>query len=380
MIRSPKTRRTAMSAAGVGGLLVTLVTGCPEEAKETKPLVRSVRYVVVQKTTETGERTFSGSLEAGNQSQLSFQVPGRIRKLPVKTGQRVKRGALIAEVDPTDFELQLREARANYAQARAQASNANANYQRVRRLYETRNTSRQDLDSARTSRDTARSAQVAAQETVSRLKRQLEYTRLGAPADGTVNRVMADVNEVVAAGTPIVILQAGKELEASIDVPESFVRMISIGDPAQVIIGALKTNVEGVVQEIGVSSQGTGVFPVMVKLKSDPENARPGMVAEVRLTPKKDALPEPDGFKLPLTAIGEDREGRFVFRVEGEPGAEGKVMRQSIETGRLGADGIFVTQGIKEGQRIVTAGVSRIQDGLTVLIPEKPAPAEGAVE
>ena len=362
--------RSSRIAVGLVALGAIALAGCPEPQKDDAPLIRAVRYTVVKKTAESGARTFSGSLEAGNQSQISFQVNGRIRKLPVKTGQRVTRGQLIAELDPTDFELQLREARANAAQTRAQANNADANYQRVRRLYETRNTSRQDLDAARTSRDTARSANVAAFETVERIKRQLEYTHLEAPASGRINNVMAEVNEVVTAGKPIVVLQAGKALEASIDVPESFVRMISIGDPAKVKIGALNAEVGGVVQEIGISSEGAGVFPVMVKLTTDPERARPGMVAEVILTPKTGAAPPPKGFKLPLTAIGEDREGRYVFRVEGEPGSEGKVVRQAIETGRLTADGIYVTQGISEGQRVVTAGVSRIQDGLQVRIPK----------
>ena len=374
MMTRPSTHTYAAPSCA---LLATLaLTGCPSEPEDTEPLIRSVRYVAVQKTEESGSRTFSGALEAGNQSQLSFQVNGRIRKFPVKTGQRIKRGQLIAELDPVDFELQLREARANAAQARAQANNADANYQRVRRLYETGNTSRQDLDTARTSRDTARSANVAALETVQRIKRQLDYTRLEAPAAGVINNVMAEVNEVVSAGRAIVLLQAGKALEASVDVPEAFVRMISIGDPAKVVIGALSANVPGVVQEIGVAAEGSGVFPVIVKLSSDPENARPGMVAEVVLTPQKDVAPAPEGFKLPLTAIGEDREGRFVFRVEGEPGSTGKVVRQPIETGRLTGDGVYVVRGVSEGQRIVTAGVSRIQDGLTVRIPKAPSTGE----
>ncbi len=352
------------------------LAGCPSAPENSEPLIRSVRYITVKKTSESGARTFSGSLEAGNQSQISFQVAGRIRKLPVKTGQRIQPGQLIAELDPTDFELQLREGRANAAQARAQANNADANYQRVRRLYETGNTSRQDLDAARTARDTARSANVAALETVERIKRQLAYARLEAPAAGVINNVMAEVNEVVAAGRPVVLLQAGKALEASVDVPESFVRMIAIGDPAKVAIGALSTQVDGVVQEIGVAAEGSGVFPVMVKLSSDPAKARPGMVAEVVLTPKKDAVLAPEGFKVPLTAIGEDRDGRFVFRLEGDPGGTGKVIRQPIETGRLAGDGIYVVQGISEGQHIVTAGVSRIQDGLTVRVPKTPVAGE----
>ncbi len=374
------TRTSMMSNAPLtcAALLVvcSAVAACSEPATEGPPVLRAVRYTVVSETQEDRQQIFSGSLAAGNQSQLSFQVGGRIQKLPVRAGQRLKKGAILAELDPTDFELQLREARANVAQARAQSENANSDYQRIRRLYETRGTSQQDLDSARTGRDTARSAYIAAQETLEQIKRQLGYTKLRAPAGGTVNAVTAEVNEVVSPGQPIVLLQVGEELEASVDVPEAFVQLISIGDPAKVEIKALSATVDGVVQEIGVAERGSGVFPVTIKLTSDPEKARPGMVAEVTLTPQQEEQAIPEGFKLPLTAIGEDRDGSFVFRVEGEPGGAGKVVRQPIKIGRLSADGIYVLEGVSEGQRVVTAGVSRIQDGLQVMIPAQPSQGE----
>lgn len=367
--------KSTVIALSAGAALI--FAGCAEKEAPKPPLVRSVRYVVVEKTDESGARTFSGALEAGNESQLSFQVAGRIDKLPIRAGQRVKSGQVVAELDDTDFDLQLREARANAAQAKAQRDNADANYSRVRRLYESRATSRQDLDAARAQRDTSRSAYVAAVEAVARIKRQLGYTRLVAPADGIVNAVLPEVNEVVSAGQPIAVLQAGDALKAAVDVPESFVRLLSLGAPAKVKVAAVKAEVDGVVQELGIAEQGTGLFPVMVKLSTDPKDARPGMVAEVVLTPPADAAVTPEGLRVPLTAVGEDRDGRFVFRVEGEPGSEGVVRRTAIETGKLTASGIYLTKGIEVGQRIVVAGVSRIKDGQTVRVPEKSAKEDG---
>ena len=352
--------------------IAALSVSCRQAELEPKPLIRSVRYVVVQRTEDAGERVFSGSLEAGNESRLSFQVAGRIQKLTVKEGERVKKDHLVAELDPTDFRLQLRETSANVAQAKAQTSNADANYQRVRRLYETQNTSRQDLDAARAQRDSARAAYAASLESLSRLKRQLSYTQLHAPADGVVNAVSAEVDEVVGAGRVIIVLQVGDALEASLDVPEAFIRYIGLGDSAKVKVSAVDALVDGVIQEIGVPNVGTGMFPVRVKLMKDSPSARPGMVAEVMLKPREGSMTQTKGFRLPISAIGEDREGRYVYVVDGKPDEEGKVRRVSVQIGTVSSAGIEVTEGVEEGQQVVVAGVSRIQSGMTVKIPAMP--------
>lgn len=365
-----------MSRTFIMPLALVAAAACGGAAEEPQPLIRSIRYIVAEKTEASTSRVFSGALEAGNESRLSFQVGGRIRAFPVKVGQRVKKGQLVAELDPTDFELQLREARANVAQAKAQANAAASSYQRVRRLYETQNTSRQDLDASRAQRDTSRAVYAAALESLQRLKRQLGYTRLEAPAEGTINTVEAEVNEVVGAGRAIATLQAGDALQAAIDVPEAFIRMVGLGDKATVKVSAVEADVEGIIQEMGVSSAGTGVFPIRVKLMTDPAKARPGMVAEVTLTPRKEAVEEPKGILVPLSAIGEDRSGRYVFIAEGEPGKEGKVKRVAVTTGVIGSRGIRIEDGVQAGQRVVVAGVSRIRNGLTVKIPAEPAGEE----
>lgn len=353
--------------------LVVLASACSGEEEAKPPLVRSIRYVVVAEGSVSGDRVFSGALEAGNESRLSFQVGGRIRTLPVKVGQRVKKGQLVAELDPTDLRVQFREAQANVARARAQAKAGDASYQRIRRMYETQNTSRQELDSARAQRDTAQASLAAALEGLRRAERQLSYTRLEAPAAGVVNGLDAETSEVVSPGRTIATLQAGDALEAAVDVPEAFIRRVGLGDPAKIRIRAVNAEVDGVIQEIGVAAQGSGVFPVRVKLSSEPEAARPGMVSEVTLSPRAEATPAEPGFDVPLTALGEDREGRFVYVVEGQPGTEGTVRRVAVQVGTLSARGARITSGLEVGMLVVTAGVSRIDPGLTVRIPEHPA-------
>ena len=340
-----------------------------DEEQAPEPVIRAVRYVVLQSDDGARERSFSGVIRAGSQSRLSFQVPGRITELPVKVGDSVTRGQRIAAVDPTDIQLQLQEARASAGQARAAAQGAVATYDRVRALYENQNASRQDLDNARAQRDGAQSAAAAASQGVRQLQRQLEYATLTAPADGTISAVNAEANEVVAAGQVVAILQVGEQLEVAIDVPESHINHIERGDEVSVAIDALRGRaLSGSVYEVGVPGQGSTVFPVTIRLGDDVGDAvRSGMAAEVTFHFEVSSESAAEHV-VPTTAVGEDREGRFVFVVEGE-GDTGTVRRVPVEVGEIGTNGIEILDGLEDGQRVVTAGVSRIRDGLEVRVP-----------
>jgi multidrug efflux pump subunit AcrA (membrane-fusion protein) len=80
-------------------------------------------------------RTFSGTARAGVESRLSFRVAGTVERVAVKVGDTVRPGQMLAELDPRDYELQVEDAEASLAQARARARNAESNLDRVRGLY-----------------------------------------------------------------------------------------------------------------------------------------------------------------------------------------------------------------------------------------------------
>jgi len=349
---------------------VLAILGCEDEQEEPE-VIRPVRYVIVEGHDAAKQRTFSGVSKAGQESRLSFQVSGQVVSVPINVGDTVKKGDTIARMDPADYALQLQNAQASAAQSRAQERNAKATYERTRALYENQNASRQDLDADRTAYESGRAGLEASRQQIRLRQRQLGYTHLKAPETGTLATVDIEVNEYVTAGELVATLLAGDQIEVSTSVPASVIRSIKKGAEAKARFNSLGGKVfPGTVTEVGVASVGGATtFPVTVRLTEGQDQVRAGMSADVTFV----FASEKDGprYSLPISAVGEDREGRFVFMLEKTGDSLGTVHRRPVEVGEILSDGIEIRDGVTPGDVVVTAGVSRIYDGLQVRVPER---------
>ena len=347
------------------------LASCQEELEEPE-VIRPVRYVTVEGSDAATQRTFSGVAKAGQESRLSFQVSGQVLSVPINVGDTVEKGQTIARMDPTDYALQLQNAQADAAQARAQERNAKATYERTQALYENQNASRQDLDADRTAYESAKAGLESANQQVRLRQRQLGYTHLKAPEPGTIATVDIEVNEYVQAGTLVATLLAGDQIEVSVSVPASLIRSVVRGAEAKAGFDSLGGKVlRGTVTEVGVSSVGGATtFPVTVRLTEGQDQVRAGMAADVTFVFASEG--NAPKYVLPVSAVGEDREGRFVYKLEKTGDGLGVVHRSPVEVGALESTGITISSGVEPGDLVVTAGVSRIYDGLEVRVPDQP--------
>ena len=347
--------------------LLFSICGGPEQVQE---VLRPVRYMTAAPTQGSFARTFAGVAQAGTESKLSFRVPGIIRSVAIEVGDRVRSGQLIAELDPNDYELRLQQTEASLLQGRAQARNADASYERIRALYEKRSASQSDLDSARMAFEAA-GASVQALEKQKELSRmQLSYTKLTAPVDGAIAEVNVEVNENVQAGMPVVLLTSGTQIEVRVSIPENLISLIEEEKEVSIDFDAIPDKrFPGRVSEVGVKSTGMATtFPVILQLIQVDSAIRAGMAAsaEFRFQIDDDRV----RFLVPSEAVGEDREGRFVFLVEasaGQPG-QGIDRRRSVMVGEMTEYGMEIFEGLEDGDMVVTAGISQIIDGQTVKI------------
>jgi RND family efflux transporter MFP subunit len=312
---------------------------------------------------------FSGVAEAGIESKLSFKVAGSIENLAVKLGDSVRAGGLIAKLDDTDFQLQVQQAEASLTQSEAQARRARADYERTRSLYESRNASKNDLDQARSASESADAQVESSSKALELAKQRLSYCRLVAPISGAIAEVPVEANENIQAGQRIATLTSGDRMEVSVGVPEILIAQIREGDAVSVQFDALPdTKLGGRVTEVGVAAMGAvTTFPVTVILNERTRDVRPGMAASVGFT--FTSADNRERFLVPPVAVGEDRNGRFLYVATPVDSGLAVVGRRAVTVGELTGDGLEVLEGLFEGDLLVTAGVSKLVDGQTVRLP-----------
>ncbi|MCA9665536.1 MAG: efflux RND transporter periplasmic adaptor subunit [Myxococcales bacterium] len=342
-------------------------SGCRKKAKKLPKVIRPVRVHQVSFGGAASGSTFVGKTKASTESKLSFKVNGQVAKILVKVGDKVKKGQLIATLDDKDYRLQLRQAQAAYAQARAGARNAKRAYDRARKLYENRSVSIQDLDNARAAADSAKAQAAAQAQAVSLAASRVNYTKLKAPLAGEIALKSVNVNENVKAGQPVVALNAGAVPEVSFSVPESVISAIKQGAKCSVSISALSGvgKLDATITEVGVQSGGASTYPVTARLDKADARVKAGMTVEVQLAQAKTTGKR---IVVPGASVMEDAKGRFAFIAKGKRGEQGQIERRAVKTGKLTPSGLVIESGLTPGDLVVTAGIRFVEPGMRVRI------------
>ena len=320
------------------------------------PASQTVRPVKVVTASGAGliEKDFAGMATPDDAVTLAFKLAGQVLDVPVSQGERVEKGALLAELDPRDIELQVAATRSAFEEARSVQ-------QRMQRLLAHEAVSRQEAEAAAT-----RYAQ--AKSTYDNTLDLLNDTRLRAPFAGVVERVYVDNFERVQAGQSILRLVNPVTTTVQFTLPESALDVLR---DSATRFSVLFDNYRGELfaarlKYYAVTSSDASGFPVSLTL-DNPSPARyrisPGMSCTITM---QSPDPVPDAVSLPVSAICAPAEGgTWVWIV----GADDRVTRRAVTLGELfGRDRVVVDSGVAPGERVVTAGVYRLREGEQVRI------------
>jgi RND family efflux transporter MFP subunit len=206
------------------GLLPTLImAGCQQETK--KEPVRPVKAMKVRDQGKFEARPFPGRAKATKEVDLSFRVAGPLISRPVYVGYEVKKGFVVARIDPRDFEVKLRNAEGQLSKARAGLDLAQSDYRRVLSIKQKDPgaVSATLVDQKREAVATAQAEIKSLQATLDSAKDQLSYTYLRAPYHGTIVATYVENYETVKAKEPIVRLLDISKIEMVVDVPKSII-------------------------------------------------------------------------------------------------------------------------------------------------------------
>ncbi|MGD9931950.1 MAG: efflux RND transporter periplasmic adaptor subunit [Mangrovibacterium sp.] len=343
-----------------------LLAGCSgKEVKEET--VRPVFYQEAGKTPALNVRSFSGVTQASTEARLSFKVGGLIEQVAVDMGDTVKRGAVIARIDDTDYRINYNKAESSLKNAEAQLAASKSAFLRVENLYVNNNVSLSEYEKAKTQFESAETMVKTARSQLDAAQNQLDYTVLRAPFDGVVSSIMAKENEMTSTGHPVVVFASMNNLEVKMAVPENIIGQISRGQEAKVRFSAFpEKTFRGIITEVSPGIPNASAFPVIVQLTESASRLLPGMTGTVELSLNGGDLSE-NRMVVATDAVGHDQTGDFVY-VAAKTGENGIYVaeKRHVTLGELRADGYEITGGLNRGEIVITAGLSFLYDGRKV--------------
>ena len=353
-------------------LLALLLCSCAKKEEEKAEVMpgRPIKLLTIGSNLTGQTRKLPGTVRATERVDLAFQVSGPLIELPVREGQRVKRGDLVARIDPQDYETRLRDAKGTVARAKAAVDYAVAEYQRFRNVKETDAGAVSDsmVHLKYTAQAVARAGLQSAEAGLAAAQDQLNYTQLRAPFTGLIARRLVDNYQEVAVKQPILSLQNMTDIEVLVDVPESIMVPIRTTKPRMYADFAADPSrqFELKIKEVALLADPlTQTFRVVLVMPA-PEGMRilPGMTATVSV--EFATMPADEGNVIvPAVAVWADNAGHsMVWVVDTKTMA---VHRRAVTTGDLtGTDSIKVTEGLNPDEVIAISGVSKLQEGQVV--------------
>lgn len=331
---------------GVGIVLLCLLTAC-SGSKQQRQEQLLVKVDTVMQASQRSQRQYPGRVKAAQDVSLAFRISGQLQRIAVEDGASVRQGQLLAELDPTDYQVQLDATEAEYRQIKGDA-------ERVMALY---------ADSATTASQYDK-AVYGLQQITAKYRHhqdQLRYTRLYAPFNGYVQKHLFEAHETVGAGMPVISMISGGEPEVEINLPaaeyihrEQFSHyhctfQLYPGEvyPLKLISITPKANANQLY-----------TMRLLIESKGKPLPS-PGMNTMVTIWSE-----ERDGelLSVPGTALFEEGQQSYLYRYSA---SDGTIRKVAVEPVRPQSNGTILVKSsaLQAGEVVIASGVHHLHEG-----------------
>lgn len=333
-----------------GVILATalFVTGCHQPAEPTTSSSSlpslDVRVQPAQSRTNQNTEAVVGTVRARLHANIAAKVSGRIARMNVVEGQRVKTGDVLVQLD-------VREINAQLAQAQARLQQADSDLHRFEGLRKQQAVTPAEFDAVQ-------ARQRVAQAAVEEAQTMLGYATIRAPFDGTITHKLADVGDLATPGRPLIEMENPSSLRFEADVPEAMIDQIQLHAKLPVVISGVSGPLEGTVAEIAPAADPySRTYRVKLDLPPTP-SLRAGQFGRV-------AVPVPAGPELWVPASAVVRHGQMeqVFVATNHV-----AQMRLVRTGRHLGNQVELLSGVNAGELVVTQNAGELVDGQPITI------------
>jgi len=305
--------------------------------------------------------TYSGEVRGRYESQLAFQVNGKIIKRNVQLGSAVQAGDVLMQIDAKDIQQTVNSNSAQIYSAESQRILAESNLSRYQQLLDQGAISRAQYDQYINAYNVAVAGVRQANAQYAQGENQLDYSYLRADKSGVISAITAEIGQVVTSGQVVITVVQDGDREVEISVPENRIEELRRAGQIKVSFWALpNVVVDGNIREISpMADQTTRTFKIRISIVNPPEAMKLGMTAAVTV----DTDNKQQTVSIPLAAIYQDENVPKVWVVEND-----KLILRPVQTANFGNGTIQVLSGLQIGDRIVIAGVHKLKEGQQVKV------------
>jgi len=336
-------------------------TGCGSDEAPRKEIIRPVKATLVGSAADLAGLGYPATTKASQESEISFRVGGPLIKINVVEGANVKKGDIIARIDPRDYRIAEQSARARYDQTKAEAD-------RYERLWKKGSVAKNDYDRKK-------AAYLEAKASLEDAVNDLSDTKLRAPFNGFYGPKLVDVGQDVRPKQAITTLSNLSIIEVATTIPEQLAVKFRNFDSYEVLFETHPNHIfKATLKEMGKVPTSEG-FPLRLYLShvNDPNNPNQpkitaGMSCRVNIQ-LKNLQQEDTQIIIPISAVIEDGTDKTpsVWILEGKGILT--VKKQTVKLdGFAGKNYVKIANGLKAGQQIVIAGAKRLVEGQKVKI------------
>lgn len=326
-------------------LPATFLIGCKDKAPPVpEPESRPAKLLSVVVGNRDLTRTFPAVAEAGDKAVLAFRVPGQLFALNVRAGRYVKQGDVLAELNPDEYNVLKKQAKANFELA-------NVQYTRMSKLRKDRVVSEQDFDKSQANYKSANAS-------LEQASANLGYTKLLAPYDGTVSIVNVETFEYINANQPVMNIHTTQVLKVVFQIPDYLLTRFEAGmnkKSTMTFDSFPQESFSVQFQELDTEADPkTGSYKAtMIMDRPEDVGVLPGMSGQIKVS-----IPRASITPIPKEALFEDNQQQYVWRVD-QQGLTEKVAVTISQAGQI-------LTGLNDGDLIVASGVLEIKAGMKV--------------
>lgn len=354
-------------------IAIGVLTACQPEQQQLVEVIRPIKAMQIGSAEKIAGKSFPGVAKATQEVDLSFRVSGTLDKMPVKVGQEVRVGDVLAILDKRDFEVEVANAKAGLASAKAQLKNAKVEYERVIRIQKSDPgaVSQSTIDLRQATFEQAQATHASSEALLNAAEDKLSYTTLKAPFDGVIVQRFVDNFQDINTSATVFRLVDMSKIEMDVSIPENLISNLPYVQNIRVTFDAFpNVTIPAKIKEVSnEASQSTRTFQVRIIMEPPAGiDILPGMSGNAT----GDVIRSTDGNQpviVPLKSIfsSTDSTTTYVWLYNQDSNT---VTKHEVQKGHLIDQGITITQGLKSGDWIATAGVHFLTEGQKVRLLE----------